>query len=202
VRSQVVVDAMGPSGNNRADLEPCSKLGSVMKAVTHLGNFRDHCRSPASKIERLFSDRPIMSGVGCHYRPANHASTNEIHRRTWPSSAMARSDAMYRAFAAAYAADHPPQARGPVPQRRRLRRPRACLQAADMDRSRGAEPNMLWAADSLQTRPSRVVPSSLRITMPAPCYAVTEQEASPSGDPRGAPVEKLLILHHRSYLLR
>jgi len=51
-------DAKGLSRNNRADFEPCLKLWSVMKAVTHLDNFRNHCRSPASKIERLFPDGP------------------------------------------------------------------------------------------------------------------------------------------------
>jgi hypothetical protein len=29
-----------------------------MKAVTRLDNFRDHCRSPVSKIERLLPDGP------------------------------------------------------------------------------------------------------------------------------------------------
>ena len=39
-------------------------------------------------------------------------------------------------------------------------------------------------------------PSPLRITMPAACYAGTQQEAFPAGDPGGAPVE-LWIKNHR-----
>jgi hypothetical protein len=74
----------------------------------------------------LISEKPI--GRGCYVRklvaiiglPITQAQRDSLSN-TAIIRRMVRSDAMCRAFAAAYAADHPPQARGPVPQRRRLR---------------------------------------------------------------------------------
>src|SRR3954469_16734384 len=48
------------------------------------------------------------------------------------------------------------------------------------------------AQNGLDAALAASAPSPLRITVPAPCYAGTQQEASHAGDPDDAPVEKLL----------